>query len=244
MKNIYSNTYIGDKSNSGFTLLEVLVATAIITMIMAVAISSLAQFSTAADKLGGNFRKGLDFYISLNRLADLIESSNDYFVKNRTNRHALYFIGKPDEFSFVSFVGWKEGIEGSLNLIRLEEGGGLGSKEIVLYTRSLASSPFYTEEAANDTSNMERIVLWTGLQRSSFEYLGVPNSRFLFSENMSQNYQKDLEWKTSYNSRNTTYLPLKIKINIGYEETGSSSYIFTIRTFNFSKRSLFSEELT
>lgn len=219
----------------GFTLVELLSAMVVMSLVMVLATMSLGQFSRYSDKSGAGFEQRINRYLALDRLGQTLEQMLDYYVVDNVQAPRLYFVGEEQEIRFVTTNSWQHDDRSSISYLVVEEDVD-GSEALVLYQRSLTDNVFFVWADAPEQSEMTANIVISGATDIRFEYLGIENIRQLYPSGISDNYRKNLLWKSRFLGKDTGYLPEKIKIEVEWPNGTTWPMIIAIRAFNFSKR--------
>lgn len=232
-----SRIYRGNNSFSGFTLVELLSAMVLMSLIMSLAAMSLSQFSQYGEKSGLGFNDRINRYLNLERLNDVVGRALDYYVKDNLEHTRLFFRGDSELFSFVSGTSWDEDNRASLSILAIEESND-GLKSLVLYQKKLTEQVFFEVSQFPDKDQLNGALILDGASEITFEYLGVRDFRQLYSMGTTDNYRKDLVWDKRFDGLESGYLPEIIKINVKWPNGTTWPCLIKIKAMNYSKRSL------
>lgn len=237
VKSMSSLTWHGNRSASGFTLIELLSAMVLMSLIMALATMSLSQFSQYRDISGLGFEARINRYLSLERMAGLIEKTTDYYVKDTLGKVRPYFIGDKEGIKFVSTTSWVQDERASLNYLVVEENAD-SLKALVLYQKNLVEDVFFEVSQFPQKETLSAVLLLEGASRITIEYLGIDNIRQLYPSGTTDYFPSKLKWNYRFDSSGTGYLPDKVKINVEWPDGTVWPCIVDIKSLNYSKRSL------
>ncbi|MEM3828967.1 MAG: prepilin-type N-terminal cleavage/methylation domain-containing protein [Conexivisphaerales archaeon] len=158
--------------DKGFTLIEVIVAIAIFSMMVVIAISALNQTLTQyhnIEKKGVNFWENARFIWLNNSIADTC----DYYVKNDNNLWFPYFIGNLNYFSYVSLSPIANSLPVVVYIVKKQNADGsfsLDYYETRVYTKTY--NQLKTIYNFGDYKKNTKIPIITHAKSISFYYYG------------------------------------------------------------------------
>lgn len=238
-----SRTSLGSKQTDsyrnrqfGFTLLELLSAMVVLAMVMALASVSLAQFSNYSDKSGRNFEQRINRYLSFAKVGELLEGTLDYYLKDNLGKNQLYFVGEPELMRLVTKGSWFDPSEASVNYLSVEKERTSGLYSLVLYQRSLTENVLFAEKEMPAKEDMSGIVVLSGAEEIYFEYLGIENLRQLYPVGTTENFYRNLMWRSDYDGRKKGYIPKKIRIHVDWGKENQWPAVIELKAQNFAKR--------
>lgn len=227
----------------GFTLIEIVSAMVVMSLVMVLATMSLAQFSRYSEQTGIGFEQRISRYLALERLAQTVEQMLDYYVFDTTQSPQLYFVGDSREMRFVTTHPWSDDANSAISYLVVEEEQ-QGTNALVLYQRNLTERVFFKWTDAPEATDMQAVVVIAGARDIQFEYLGVENLRQLYPGGSNDNYRKNLRWQSRFLGRENGYLPEQVKITVQWPDDSSWPLAIAVRAFNLSKRSFMLDGVT
>lgn len=194
----------------GFSLLELLVAMAVLSMVVGIATYAYAMFTRHWDGQLGRYDVAQAQYQRLEWLAAALEDTLPYLVQDDQGRPGFYFLGR----------------EEGLTLVTLSPIFGVGEPALIRVFREVddqgawrlvyEEAPFAGTVLARADQRMDfrhRLIIAQGLPRPVFRYFGWAelSSRLAFGEADVVNRG----WFDEYDGLLRRYHPEKIEVRLG-----------------------------
>lgn len=198
--------------NKGFTLVELLITMAIMSLLMTIAGYSYNQYSQFWHKRLGGFEQKQASVRSKLQLRDTLNAMAPYLVKNEKGNWVYYFLGREEGLTFISYSPIFSG-EGGTSVVRVfkeRQSDGLYS---LIYEEAPLSSVMLLE--LDQILNFQyRLVIAKNLNEISFSYFGWPNieSKYIKEDTIVQS----ASWTTNYDGAKTNLQPDRVKINSAF----------------------------
>jgi len=195
--------------DKGFTLLELLVSIAILSMVLVMIYGTLSMGSRAWEKGEEDIEKTQRMRVVMNLLSREIKSTFPYKVTPSeldTHKEFYAFEGKKDSINFVSTVPLKGGRRGLSWLsfwVESEEG-------LVVVERDALRSDIFKERNSIDNDEIE--VLDSNVTSMKLEYYELKSGK--------EEGEGEGEWKEHWDAEKERTLPHAVKIELTFEEEG------------------------
>ncbi|WP_175623906.1 type II secretion system protein [Pseudocolwellia agarivorans] len=196
------------KSNKGYTLIEVLVAMVIFSVLITLAVSSYRYFFTSVGD-----KKNQSYALSLLTQRKIINTSikglEAYYYLDYDNKSVLFFNGKKESFSFVSYQPSYLDEPLVVSTFFIAESG----KELRYCERPLGSLALINYMFRDSDCPVSH--LYFEGESISFSYFGWKDAFELdnfYSEYLNVAIKPQPKWRFQYNSAETLTLPLFIRI--------------------------------
>lgn len=194
----------------GFSLLEMLVAVVVLSMVIGISTYAYSMFIRQWDGHLGRFEEAQAQYQRLEWLAAALDDTLPYLVRDDQGDIGFYFLGRDEGLTLVT-MSPIFGI-GEPALIRVfREADDEGAWRLVY-----EEAPFSGTLLARADQRMEfrhRLVIARGLPRPEFRYFGWADasSRLLIEESLSN----ERSWFDEYDGLLRHYHPEKIELRLG-----------------------------
>lgn len=204
------------KGYKGFTLIEMLISMALLSMVLLIATSAYSMFSDKWNGRLGYFNKSAANAKHLILVQEVLKSIKPYVVTNDSDNARLYFEGNRNGFVTVSLRSlFQPNIPA---VIRLQAIQNDDFSYTVTYQESTMASQLLTK-VAQSLDFTEPIILFENLQNVEFKYFGWPSLA-------DKNWQPDVNfqrrqpkaWFTDFNSIENKVFPEKVKVSFNSAE--------------------------
>lgn len=187
------------KNTAGFTLLELLIATSLLSMTIFIGSYAYSLFSTAWTKRLGDFDMAANQLRNLYLLRQVV-SSTAPFIVTKEKKSIIYFYGEHDKFRGVSYNGIFADDKPVIFQFSLQHGQ-------LLYSES-----DYQPELLNASDTMitfeKSISLLPDCDQVTFKYFGWKNLDAKQAITTDENqYQRNKEWSDTYSGEVRRLLP-------------------------------------
>ena len=193
----------------GFTLLELLISIAILSLVLVMIYGTLSMGSRAWEKGEEDIEKTQRMRVVMNLLSREIKSTFPYKVTPSeldTHKEFYAFEGKKDSVSFVSTVPLKGGRRGLSWLSFWVE----GEEGLVVVERDALRSDIFKERNSIDKDEIE--VLDSNITSMKLEYYELKSGK--------EEGEGEGEWKEHWDAEKEGTLPHAVKIELTFEEEG------------------------
>jgi len=209
------------KHTSGFTLIEVLIATVVLASVVALAGTSYSLYLQAWSKrAGGNERLFKEYRLNL-LLKSSLESAFDYYVTDRLGARPTpfypFFLGLTDELSFVTLSSvWHKGAP-ALARLRLEkESADLNGRRSLIYEEWPLNDRYLAfNEISEDWPALHQAVIFAGAENIKFRYYGFLKTRYQVEREREIDV---LGWQGEFSGRKKYVLPRRIEITANFAD--------------------------
>ena len=221
----------------GFTLIEVMIATLILGIVLAIAVRAGSNFTALWQKDSRLFARELDSARYRMLLSQAIEAACGYHVKVPSGwsdqRHVPFFKGAPQAMTFVTLSSFFN--HGAPAAARLYARPGEGGDYDLVYQEASLDS-FFIETWAEPITYSRQAVIEAGLSGLRFRYYGVVDQKLnAGGRSVTEIYQ----WGSRYSGKETGRLPDKIEIELARAEGGRETQNFAIQARSAYRNRLF-----
>ncbi len=224
--------------SSGFTLVEVLIATTILAMVMTT--GSLAYWVFLGQWRDGWYadKQIFEKYKYDLLLRNSIESLYDYYVTDRANEalgnYYSFFYGEKHSMEYVTLSSMFNA--GSPAIAHLFVEGHKDNKQLVYEESSLDTAYIkYGDEIPKYT---KRVILENGVISSDFSYFVV--KKIIYIPGIEIN-EYVYGWSNTSNGKDKSQVPIKIQITLTTKE-GTTTRTFTVKGNMLNKKERFLNE--
>ncbi len=223
----------------GFTLIEVLVATAILTIMIYLALTAYSFFGESWRKGRLSDTRSLELYRNHVLCRSAVESICDYYVTDPTNEfngvYWPYFIGTDNSAAFVTLSSvFVKGVSASARIRIVETPS--GTRNVVYEETPLLHQYIRYEDSVPEY--VHQIVLFENVKAFHIRYYGAWESRF---NDATQDFVTEYRWLTEYYGKDRKATPEIIELTVS-DETGDTVLTFPVRALNPFKSRFFLRE--
>ena len=196
------------KNSKGFTLVELLITMALVSIMLTIATTSFNQYSQFWQKEFGQYQNNVNKAKSLFLLNQSIENAAPYFVANKDNEVGGYFLGREEGFTLLTTAPMFA-MQSGLSVIRIfKEQAEDGYK--LVYEEAPLNNVFLKTYTQNLKFKF-RVELLSA-KEINFNYFGA-NS--LKEKYLTEDVTKVTgTWRDIYDGEKTNLSPEKIAITI------------------------------
>jgi prepilin-type N-terminal cleavage/methylation domain-containing protein len=215
----------------GFSLIELLVATAIMTMVLLISSMGYSFFMdrwtnerTAFERVASQAKK-----LILTREA--VQGFYPYILRAENGEPVIYFEGNTD--SLIGVTGKSMFINQQMAIVRLR----IEQNEDFLYRLIYEEYPLQQKTLTTLTQEFEfeyRATLLSGMKEMSFQYFGARNLEAYVNSSERQ-------WWTTFNALSRKVMPELIRINY-VQDAQTESMDFSVSQLDTRQLALFEEE--
>lgn len=198
------------RAERGFSLLEMLVAIVVLSIVIGTATFAYSMFIRQWDGQVGRFDEAQAEYQRLEWLATALEDTLPYLVRDDENQLGFYFLGRDEGLTLVTMSPIFA--VGEPALIRVFRELDEDDKWRLIYEEA----PFAGTLLARADQRLDfrhRLVIARGLPRPEFRYFGWANlgSRLTIEESFAE----QRSWFEEYDGLVRRYHPEKIRLKMG-----------------------------
>jgi len=199
--------------NRGFTLLELLVAISLSTILMTVLVTGLNVIARDWHKQGSNLDNKLDQSLVLLQIEKAIIGTYPYYFKETSvAKQELYFTGTKDEVSWVSTVSPDQSSGLKLWHLKKNNDGGFNLNLVNVYPGSLKKQ---LEKQQNEDDEKS---LYLSDYEVSFHFL-------------TENSQKLKQWQTRWDAKKEETLPIGVRVDFNSKLDEEGEVTFSVFGF-------------
>ena len=232
---------VHDLNAQGFTLLEVLVASTVFSMMIFLAIFSYSQILNSWKKWKSADQSALDEFRVQTLVRNSLESITDYYVTDTTNEPRRvfypYFKGTEQEILFVTQTSvFTRGLPAVASIrldVKNEQSATLIYEEFPLDGDYVKYNDFVPEFA-------HKLVMRREVNSLFLRFFGFWKEEFVVQSDTFQPYNK---WHTEFLGQDRRAVPLEIELTVQSEDHGTEVFIYQVMAQNPYKRDYFAPEI-
>jgi len=198
--------------NSGFTLIELMIAISILTLLLFTGSYSYSLMSERWNKELGQFASSTDITKNLERLQRLLEGVQPYVVVDQKKSPSLFFIGDKTSLLAVSRAGLFSGEYPEIfRLTTLTKENG----KVDLVYQSVSTEHVLLTGTNQEISFTKQLTLFSDLEQVSFSYYGwqhLYDKNALASERVTGN--KKPKWFDKFSGIDNKIMPEKYQLTL------------------------------
>lgn len=227
------------KQSAGFTLVEVLVATMVLSLVIFLATFSYSLFLNTWEKKSVTNNRVISDYRSHVLVRAALESIYDYYITDpeneRNGRHYPYFNGEKKMIEFVTLSSiFNKGVPAAARL-RLECRDGADRNYCRLIYEETSLEQRYIRYADDKMVYDHTLIVYSGLEKLNFRYYGQYELKWNAA---AENYDVIRKWQETFSGEKRNTIPEIIEVTL---DTGADeiTLLFPIRACNAYKKSFF-----
>ena len=228
------------ENNAGFTLIEVLIATLVLSMVIYLTTVSYSLFLNTWERKRLSDVSAIQEYRSRLLLRNSIESIFDYYVTDpeseRNNRWFPFFKGGKESLEFVTLSSVFHKGKPAVAKMQIEKSEAGNLKSLVYKEASLAKN--YIRYKDNPLEYKNQMVIYDNLKSVCIRYFGVWEIRFVHER---QNFVTEYKWQETFEGNERNAVPDTIEMIVESEE-GETRLVFPILAHITRKGYFFSSE--
>ncbi|WDE13267.1 prepilin-type N-terminal cleavage/methylation domain-containing protein [Thalassomonas haliotis] len=192
----------------GFTLIELMIAVTILSLLLFTASYTYSLMSTRWNKELGEFSSSARIAKHLELTQKLLEGIQSYVVRDKTDNPFFFFIGHSNSLLAVSQAGLFSGEYPEVfRLTVVEKENGL----VDLIYQSLSTERFLLTRTEQVIDFSRALVLFTDVESVDFNYFGW---RHYNDKSNRQQRGKNESWRSQYSGIDSQYMPSKLQLTI------------------------------
>ncbi|SEK47125.1 prepilin-type N-terminal cleavage/methylation domain-containing protein [Colwellia chukchiensis] len=204
------------KKNSGFTLVEMLVAMVLLSMVLLIASSAYALFSERWDGRLGHFNRSVKQAKQLILVQEALKSVVSYVVTDDNKRAKLYFEGNRNGFVGVTLRSLFSPEVAAVVRVQIIQKADFSYQ--LIYQESAMTTQLLTQ-AKQALTFTDAVVLYDNLTAVEFQYYGWPSLRDKhWQADSAISARQAKAWFSNYNSLERNVQPEQIKITFSTEQ--------------------------
>lgn len=216
------------KKQAGFSLIELMIATTLLTLVMFAGYYSYSLYSSAWSKRVEYFWKHAEADVSQVKLVELIQGMHPYFIrKERTNEAFIAFSGTSQTLTFITQGGFFASgyVVAKLDIVTEQQ---TGHKRLQYREAQIGVQPLL-EWRTEELAFSEPLTVVRDLDFAKFSYYGWQDYASAFrkddDELLITDSSKYKKWFDSYLGDEKRLSPLKVKIQLQSAESQVESNI-------------------
>ena len=227
-------------NNAGFTLIEVLISTIVLSAVIYLATFSYSLFLDSWEKNRFIDASAIQQYRSHLLVRDAVESIFDYYVteagRSSGSRHFPFFKGDAESFEFVTLSSVFEKGKPAAARIRLVKEGDEKLKTLIYEEASLSKTYIRYEEDRPEYK--KSIVLYRQVVQLRIRYYGAFEFRFVPERD---DFVTEYKWQETFDGKQRSAAPKTIEITLETPE-GKIKLVFHVKTQDTGKLYFFNPE--
>lgn len=229
-----------NKSQSGFTLVELLISTALLSLILFVASYSFSLFAGSWGKELGRYEQTAKFTRNIELVRRVFASTIPLLVDrgDGTQNSALYLDGRKQFLRAASRYGvfTTDSVIYQLSLESTDEGG-----EQLIY-QEVASNQVLLDSYEQAITFSNKLVLLDSVSQVVFSYFGWENSQQKSVQQSGMGIASKV-WQESFNAKEKQLFPESMKVSVVYgsAQTGEQNLVLRALLPSNAERILFQE---
>jgi len=202
--------------NKGFTLIELMIAISILTLLLFIGSYSYSLMSERWNKELGQFSQSSKIAKNIELLQRLLEGTQPYVVVDKNKKPSFFFIGGVDSLLAVSRSGLfsgkfsEESSEQFPEIFRLTTLEKENDKVDFVY-QSVSTKSILLLGTEQEVNFDKQIVLFSNLDSVQFNYFGWDH---LYEKNSMDTRKNKAQWSNSYSGINNLLMPEKYTITL------------------------------
>jgi prepilin-type N-terminal cleavage/methylation domain-containing protein len=230
-------------NSSGFTLIEVLIATMVLSAMIYLATLSYSMFLNLWGERALTDDRALSEYRTHMLCRSALESVLDYYVTDpaseRQRGYYPYFKGERDQLQFVTLSSvFHRGLPAAARLKATAGGGEAAGTYRVLY-EEVPLDRWYIRYATEEPTYTDAMVVYENVRGFTIRYygLGVVGA---FGPTRQTIAKREYNWYERFDGSETRSIPEVIEIQVSTEDKGDIRLIFPVRVYNPGKQDAYS----
>ncbi|GHF80855.1 prepilin-type N-terminal cleavage/methylation domain-containing protein [Thalassotalea marina] len=204
----YVISFIPSKNQSGFTLVELMISLAILSLLLVTGSYSYSMMSERWNKELGHFEQTISMGKKFDILSHLLEGVYPHVVVDSNNEPSFFFIGGEDSLLAVSHYSLdNDGYPTVFRLTSIERSS--GKFELVLQT--VSTKNFLLVGTAQKIRFDRTIKLFEQLDKISLTYFGWTH---LFDKNSTSVNALNRRWHSTYSGINSKLVPESLIVRL------------------------------
>ena len=229
--------------NAGFSLIEVLIATMILSALVYLATLSYSMFLNVWEQKKLTDTKAINDYRSHILFRSALESIYDYYVTDKANerigRYYPFFRGERDKFEFVTLSSvFSKGLPAVARLRLERQDMATGKYYNVIYEETPLDQT-YIKYADVKSEYSHAMVVYTEVKKINIRYYGEWETRWVPERD---NFETVYKWQDTFDGAERNTIPETIELTISAEE-GETTLLFQVKAKNVFKRAFFNPAL-
>jgi len=232
-----------DNHSAGFTLIETLIATLILSAVIYLATLSYSIFLDVWGQKRLSDTRAIDAYRSHILVRSALESIYDYYVTDPANEknglHYPYFKGGRDTLEFVTLSSvFKKGLPAAARIKLKNPDTGNENYRTVIYEESLLDKA-YIKYSGDNLKYSRLMTVYTGVKNLNIRYYGVWETKWSPEKD---DFETIYKWQKTFDGKKKKAVPELIEITL-ITDDGDKTLLFPVRGNNVYKRAFFNPVL-
>ena len=227
------------KRMAGFTLIEVLVTTMILSMVIYLAVVSYSMFLDRWARNRLSNQRDMEGYRAHVLARYAIESISDYYVTSRNaerfHHFFPYFKGTPDAMEFITISPLISCNIPALVRISFQKNKMDNGSTFDLVYEEMALENRYLHYWEDQREFSRSVLLYSNLEGGVFRYHGIKEIRW---NQDVESFQSVYGWYDKFSGRNKNTIPDMIELTLEREQA-KISLLYPVRAYNAAKKVLF-----
>ena len=238
-RNTSIKNWFGENS-AGFTLIEVLIATLVLSMVVYLATLSYSLFLDTWERKKLSDIAAIQEYRTHLLMRNAVESTFDYYVTDpkskRNTQWYPFFKGQKESLEFVTLSSVFQKGKPAIARIRLKKSTSGNPKVLVYEETSLVKTYIrYNDDPVEYKNEMS---IYDNLKSVHIRYFGIWALRF---DPGKEGFVEEYKWQETFQGKERNAVPHTIEMTVAFEE-GETMLVFPVMAHSQKKGTFFNHE--
>lgn len=200
-------------SVKGFTLVELLISTALLSLILFIASFSYSLFANNWNKEMGSYKKTAQFVRNIELVKRVLQSTNPLVITKKDMKKGLYFVGTNSSITAVSRYGLFNEF-GVIYRISLEDAVDNSTDKSLVYREVAANNVLLVDESQAFQFSQKHVIM-DRIKSIDIQFYGWDNINAKGLQ-LSGLGKAEKSWHKTYNAVSTGLFPEQARIKVRY----------------------------
>ena len=234
---------LGNRNAKGFTLIEVLIATMVLSAVVYLATISCSMFLNVWEKKRLTDTSAINAYRSHILVRSALESIYDYYVTDPANekagRYYPFFNGEGDMLEFVTLSSvFKKGVPAAARIRLDNQPAGDENYRAIVYEEAPLDNA-YIKYSGDNLKYSRLMTVYTGVKKINIRYYGIWETKWMPEKD---GFETIYKWQKTFDGKKKNAVPEIIEMTL-ITDNGDKALLFPVRGNNVYKRGFFSPVL-
>jgi len=197
----------------GFTLVELLISTALLSLILFIASFSYSLFANNWNKEMGNYKETAQFIRNIELVKRAFQSTVPLVITKQDKKKGLYFVGTNSSITAVSSYGFFSEL-GVIYRISLEDSIDGSTDKSLVYREAEANNVLLVDESQAFQFSHKHVII-ERVESVDIQFYGWENINAK-SLQLSGLGKAEKKWHKKYNASSSGLFPEQVRINVRY----------------------------